>query len=356
MIDVVGIIEATAEAADYHFVYGGNENFNSEIKRIGSLKDQTPVVALSPVAETGVVESGTVDRYRAEFIVILARKYEEETVSSVAETYKQKYDRRLKDLKSLLELFVSSFSCGGYMELESVYYDNVINRFSTSMDGTQVRVTTLYSADASSGDFVITPPLPDIIEWNNVIGKPIIFSGDYDDLENQPDLFSGSYKDLTDKPTIPALPSRIGFSARKSSTSMLAKDYTKVEFDIEVEDTCDCWDGGTFTAPSDGMYEVLGHATFTKINAGNIAIVGVSVNSTNDTHDALALGLEDGGLLGRGTSATSTLGGYGGAMNLLLNEGDTVKLVVYCENATTLFASSSAYEGYTTFSIYKKLF
>lgn len=54
------------------------------------------------------------------------------------------------------------------------------------------------------------------VSWNDVSGKPTLFSGSYADLTNkptlitsytqltdQPSLFSGSYTDLTNKPTIP---------------------------------------------------------------------------------------------------------------------------------------------------------
>ena len=46
-------------------------------------------------------------------------------------------------------------------------------------------------------------------DWNAVSGveqilnKPTLFSGSYNDLTNQPTLFSGSYNDLSNKPTIP---------------------------------------------------------------------------------------------------------------------------------------------------------
>jgi hypothetical protein len=41
-------------------------------------------------------------------------------------------------------------------------------------------------------------------DYNEITGKPTLFSGDYNDLTNKPTLFSGSYNDLKDKPTIPS--------------------------------------------------------------------------------------------------------------------------------------------------------
>ena len=46
--------------------------------------------------------------------------------------------------------------------------------------------------------------IPNIL-WSNILQKPTLFSGSYDDLTSKPTLFSGSYDDLTNKPTIPSL-------------------------------------------------------------------------------------------------------------------------------------------------------
>jgi hypothetical protein len=39
--------------------------------------------------------------------------------------------------------------------------------------------------------------------YNDLINKPTLFSGQWADITNKPVLFSGSYADLTNKPTIP---------------------------------------------------------------------------------------------------------------------------------------------------------
>lgn len=41
--------------------------------------------------------------------------------------------------------------------------------------------------------------------YDEITGKPALFSGSYNDLTNKPTLFSGSYNDLTNKPTIPSI-------------------------------------------------------------------------------------------------------------------------------------------------------
>jgi len=52
-------------------------------------------------------------------------------------------------------------------------------------------------------------------DWNattgaaQILNKPALFSGDYNDLTNKPTIFSGNYNDLTNKPTIPIVPTDI---------------------------------------------------------------------------------------------------------------------------------------------------
>ena len=62
----------------------------------------------------------------------------------------------------------------------------------------------------------IPTPTPQVnSDWNatsgvaQILNKPTLFSGSYNDLTNKPVLFSGSYNDLTNKPTIPSKTSNL---------------------------------------------------------------------------------------------------------------------------------------------------
>ena len=52
-------------------------------------------------------------------------------------------------------------------------------------------------------------------DWNatsgkaQILNKPTLFNGDYNNLTNKPTLFSGNYNDLTNKPTIPTVPTKV---------------------------------------------------------------------------------------------------------------------------------------------------
>lgn len=178
-----------------------------------------------------------------------------------------------------------------------------------------------------------------IQEVNITSVESVEYSPSYNNLTDKPTLFSGSYNDLTDKPV------RVGFSAKDSNTSMGAATFTDVAFDDVYEDTHSAFDGTVFTVPTgqDGMYEVLGHATFLNIINGNRAIVMVYVNDSATTRY----------MLGRGAIGATTLGGYGGGVRIPLNAGDNIRMKVYCGNATQLSKSYPEEDGYTTFSAYK---
>ena len=45
--------------------------------------------------------------------------------------------------------------------------------------------------------------------YNDLSNLPVLFSGSYNDLTDKPVLFSGSYDDLTDTPTIPTIPTNV---------------------------------------------------------------------------------------------------------------------------------------------------
>lgn len=62
----------------------------------------------------------------------------------------------------------------------------------------------------------IPTPTPQVnSDWNatsgkaQILNKPTLFSGSYNDLTNKPVLFSGNYNDLTNKPTIPTVPTKV---------------------------------------------------------------------------------------------------------------------------------------------------
>ena len=86
-----------------------------------------------------------------------------------------------------------------------------------------VTVPTKTSEITNDSGFITADDIPDVSEsdptvpawakaaskpsytYDEITGKPTLFSGSYNDLTNKPTLFSGSYNDLTDKPAIPSV-------------------------------------------------------------------------------------------------------------------------------------------------------
>lgn len=69
-----------------------------------------------------------------------------------------------------------------------------------------------------NGNVTINIPTPTEqvnADWNattgkaQILNKPTLFNGDYNNLTNKPVLFSGNYNDLTNKPTIPTVPTKV---------------------------------------------------------------------------------------------------------------------------------------------------
>lgn len=134
-------------------------------------------------------------------------------------------------------------------------------------------------------------------------------------------------------------PARVGFAAISSNTTVPALTWTTVAFATEVEDTADAWGGSVFTAPETGLYEILGVFAFTSVADGSKYIVALGVNGTAATH-----------LIGRGVSGGAALCGAGGGLRINLTAGDTLRMLVYCDNATTGYNTAP---GYCSLSAYK---
>lgn len=80
-----------------------------------------------------------------------------------------------------------------------------------------VKTVNNISPDAN-GNVNVTIPTPTEqvnADWNattgkaQILNKPTLFNGDYNNLTNKPVLFSGNYNDLTNKPTIPTVPTKV---------------------------------------------------------------------------------------------------------------------------------------------------
>jgi hypothetical protein len=96
---------------------------------------------------------------------------------------------------------------GDYRDLTNKPADNSDLRLALS--GNELRLinvepepdTVVSTVDLST----LADTLANSINYENLSGLPILFSGNYEDLTNRPQLFSGNYNDLRNKPYIPSI-------------------------------------------------------------------------------------------------------------------------------------------------------
>lgn len=172
MIDPVAIIKDIAEAAGYKFIYGGSAYANYELTSLGDLTDDYIVVFMFPFIENAEVVSSWIDGFTLDTIISVGRKTESATMSSLDETEKQKYDRRLKDLKAYLVNFVQSILCNSDFELNSLRIDSTLNRFNENLDTVNGQLTLRYSNSSTGTGYDITAPLPEQVDWSRISNKP----------------------------------------------------------------------------------------------------------------------------------------------------------------------------------------
>jgi len=141
--------------------------------------------------------------------------------------------------------------------------------------------------------------------------------------------------------TAPAL-NRCGFSAFTSNTAIPAVTWTTAVFSTEQDDTHNAFNGSVFTVPTGkgGLYQINAVYAFLSVSDGSMYIVALDLNNTGSaTH-----------LIGRGISGGTNVCGAGGSLVLNLSAGATIRLKVYCSNATVGIGSIP---GYCSFSATK---
>jgi hypothetical protein len=70
--------------------------------------------------------------------LIVYRKFENDTLSTIAETYNQKFENRLHDTMEATLQFLLSLNCSNEFDIEVNSIDEVINQTAVSMDGWKV--------------------------------------------------------------------------------------------------------------------------------------------------------------------------------------------------------------------------
>ena len=110
----------------------------------------------------------------------------------------------------------------------------------------------------------VTLPIPEQVnsDWNatggvaQILNKPTLFSGDYNDLQNKPMVFSGSYYDLEDAPTVPNRTSQLyNDSSFLTDAPFDGESYARNSGEWVVVESGGSSGGGTDTSQGFGIEE-----------------------------------------------------------------------------------------------------
>jgi hypothetical protein len=133
MYDPVKVFEDVATAQGLTFIYGAKPFQNWELTQKDIASGEC-FLGMFPFRERGEVDNGAVATYNVTTVLWVGRKFDPAgTYSSLDETEKQKYDRRLKYLRGLMEVVLSSL-CGTLVEVTSVEIFRELNRFDENTD------------------------------------------------------------------------------------------------------------------------------------------------------------------------------------------------------------------------------
>ena len=139
--DLIGQLESYAAAHSMQFLSGAQFNQNYEASQKEYENGQLVLTAefdASPSFSRGF----KIGEIRYEGIIALGRKFEEiDTMSTLDETFIQKYNARLLDLMTMLAGVISEFSCDNELEVTTVRMGMQLNKFDTNIDFITAQIT-----------------------------------------------------------------------------------------------------------------------------------------------------------------------------------------------------------------------
>jgi len=139
--DLIGALADYAAANSMQFLSGANFYQNYEASQIEYENGQLVLTAefsAAPAFSRGF----KVGEIRYEGILAIGRKFEETTtMSTLDETFIQKYNARLLDLMTLLSNIIADFSCDNELEVTGCRMDMQLNKFDTNIDFIAATIT-----------------------------------------------------------------------------------------------------------------------------------------------------------------------------------------------------------------------
>ena len=135
MIDIVNTLKEKAELKEWIPVIGAKNIQSYSLQQKDLTTGKSSLLIDLPTA-SAIISGNTWSEHTYTMDLMLVRKFEEFTISSVKETTEQKYNNRLFELQEDLDTFLYEvFQCAGLTKITAINYSYVINVFSKSVDG-----------------------------------------------------------------------------------------------------------------------------------------------------------------------------------------------------------------------------
>ena len=170
MYDPVKTFEDVATAQGLTFIYGAKPFQNWELTQ-KDITDDDCFLGMFPFRERGDVANGAVGVYSVSTILWVGRKFDPAgTFSSLDETEKQKYDRRRKYLRALMEVILSSLCGDTEIEVTAVEIFRELNKFDENTDVIGCDLSFSYDINAENS----VPPAPAALAASSIAATQFI--------------------------------------------------------------------------------------------------------------------------------------------------------------------------------------
>ena len=131
--DIIGAIETYALSQNWKFIYGFNDFYNSA----ASIQEYQPdeMLLIADSKDLPRIVNGRIVEIEYTCLLMLGRKFDDTgEAASLDETFEQKYDRRLKELKSLLAIAIGQIACDNELEVTAGEIITEINQYASNID------------------------------------------------------------------------------------------------------------------------------------------------------------------------------------------------------------------------------
>lgn len=140
--DILGTLQEAAEDNGFVYLMGDDYHQNYEASEVKYTEGQY-VLGADFISSEVYSEYGDLKEINYVGSLRFGRKFDDtnKTHSSLDETHRQKYSRRLLELKQSLSLFLQNFACENRLSITSVVGAHEMNKFDTNIDFVVVQIT-----------------------------------------------------------------------------------------------------------------------------------------------------------------------------------------------------------------------